>query len=176
MNIDASNSRMCPQCDGSGQEELGATPMVCRKCGGGGSVAGMARTASFMYGGETLEKTAQGDLDDDFGDEDDDDDDFGMEGSGIDELSASVGGMSADDLKHSIMQFIKAMDTSSINKLFERVFSVLGTNYETSRMEVVDPRTGEFDDLKAINYIALAIDAMDLMKLKAMYCEARRLM
>ena len=173
MSVNEKATRVCPQCDGAGQEELGRTPILCRKCAGRGSLGVIQRAASIMSGGAKLEKTAQGNLDDPT----EDDEDMDFFGSGIDELSASSGSMSDEDLKFGIMQFMKSMSTAQTLQLFDRMLLILGAGHENARSGFTKiDRDGkeELDEGAIYNSITDEVGKMTNSQLRSMFCEARR--
>ena len=163
------NTKTCPQCDGAGQEILGVAPKVCRKCHGHGVITSIPKSATFMDGGTQLEKYAQNAWDEDVAEENQD-----GSGTGFDELVVNVGSLSDDDLKLSIMQFMKTMDNNQITQLFERMFVVLGTNMTEIKNQVSDAATGNLNISKVSQHMAETIDSMNSDQLKAMFCEARK--
>ena len=165
--------KICPQCDGAGQEDSGTTPFVCRKCCGTGSVPAMRRVAAVMCGGEALEKTAQGTLDEDapeWGQNDEADNDFS--GKGYDSIAMVSASTSEEEIRLTITSLLNSLSQASMEKLLESVVTILGSSMEEIR-RTVSTKDG-LDEHKIAEYIYISIDGMNRQQLCAMLGEVRR--
>jgi hypothetical protein len=120
--------KTCPQCDGTGREELGKV-IMCRKCAGSGVTKTVAKTASILCGGG-IEKIARNTEDDDefqkmFGDitrEDQEAEPVDMsrlEGSGVNQFSGIADNKSEDELRMDLVSIMGSLSPVSLLRCVE---------------------------------------------------------
>lgn len=164
-------ARICPQCEGAGQEEIRAIPIVCRKCAGTGKVAALQRTAAILYGGDVLEKTAQGELDDPEENLEDGNSEFA--GSGFDNLSVIMKDVSDNTIKMQIITMVGQLNAVDKEKLFGRMLVVLGSNPEEVRQTMAGS-DGQPSEAKIERFLYASVDGMNRQQLISMHSETRR--
>ena len=172
-------TRTCPQCDGAGQEDTYAMPIVCRKCGGSGGAPAMARVASILCGGEALEKRAQQEFDEIFEPSDLADDPIGsfddlVKGTGFDPLAFVPSETTDHELRMEIVSMLGSLPEEDKTRLFERILSIMGSNADEARRGVSGP-DGTKNGGMVEEFIYKTIDAMDRSKLVAVYSAIRQL-
>lgn len=135
----ASDAMTCPQCDGFGQEDVGAMPAVCRRCGGFGSVPSIRRFATIMCGGERLEKRAQNDFDGldaseedmkKFEEDNSNGEDNAHEGTGIDPFALLSRDTPPDVINGWVESFLRSFSTDSMGLAYEKAGDILGISPE----------------------------------------------
>lgn len=173
---------MCQQCDGMGQEDLGIRTSACRKCHGTGFSTPLKRVASLLCGGASLEKFAQGSLDEPSEEspinvDRTSDAPFGSSSGGnetFDELSIMNSVLSQDELQDAISSFLMSLNPEDIIKVFEFVCRMTGTNpqefNETNKIESTDINNNVN---KYYQFVCSETDKMSLVQLKQTLAKIR---
>ena len=169
-------TRSCPQCDGTGQEEVRGIPIVCRKCAGAGGVAQMRRVASILCGGEALEKRAQEEFsgDEDYNPLGESFEDFAKSGDGLDPLAFVPKETSDHTLRIEIISMMRGLSSEAKMELFGKVLGITGTNAEEVARTVAG-EDGKPLEAKVEMYLYTALDAMNRRQLASTHSALRQL-
>jgi hypothetical protein len=173
---DNTQMKTCPQCEGVGQEDVGAIPVTCRKCKGAGEVVSMHRAASFLHGGEELEKHAQTD---DLSEEDGQlvpgeydgakpeapEDDERLV-AGFYTMSILRSDLTDQELKGGIFSALKGLSPEELQTALNEVCELAGTSIDQAMAKCRQ----ESDITYGVKrYVYMAVDDMDRAKLRDFY-------
>lgn len=166
-----SNIRTCPQCEGSGQEELYGRPKVCRKCTGSGSIPMIQRSAAIMCGDGAINKFAQSEFEDEpLGESFEE---F-SKGDGMDPLAFVPKDVSDNTLRLEIVSMMRGLSAESKNELFDKVLNIVGSNREEVKSSVTD-EDGQMNEIKVEKFLYTTLDAIDRKKLVSVHSAIRQL-
>jgi len=165
--------KMCPQCDGVGQEDVGTIPVKCRKCLGFGEIESIKRIGLFSLCGD-LVKQAQTDNTNDNethpADQTDapheDEEDNETVGLGYDPLSILRPDMTPQELQSGIFSTLKGFSPDDMKLALKEVCEMNGVSEDSALEQCKRETTTEHGVMR---YVYVAVDSMDTQQLRDFY-------
>lgn len=171
---DKQEKKMCPQCEGVGQEDVGSFPVKCRKCLGSGEVVSIKRVGLFSPSFAGLTKEAQSNGETPTDEPNDDPEDAPREdseqdetvGLGYDQMAILRSDMSMQELQSGIFSMLKSFSPDEMQLALKEVCEMNGS-VETSVIEQC--KRGNTTEHGISTYVYTAVDSMDNAQLRDFY-------
>jgi hypothetical protein len=174
---DKQEKKMCPQCEGVGQEDVGSFPVKCRKCLGSGEVVSIKRVGLFSPSFEGLTKEAQSNGEeptdeppaDDLREDSEQNETVGL---GYDQMSILRSDMSMQELQSGIFSMLRGFSPDEMKLALKEVCEMNG-NVESS--VIAQCERGHTPEHGIMTYVYTAVDSMDNTQLRDFYRVLRSL-